>query len=555
LKQILKDIFAILNHRERRKLWKLAIADVLISVLDIGFLVGLLYLINFYTQPDRHISSGFISPEIFKQHPLLPIGVFFVLFTVKNLFGFLVSKGQFNFVYGVASRISKDNLLQFLNGNYTDFVQVDSSVNNRRISQQPVEFGHYVLNGMQQVFSQVILVMITVTAMLIYNPLLFPLLMLILVPPVLLIALLMKRRLDATRMLGKTTSEKAIQHLQEALSGYVESNVYQKNDFFTGRYYRFQKQLNHYLSERLIVQSMPPRLIEVFAVFGLFILIVVNYVTAHNHSVQLVTIGALMVAAYKIIPGIVKIMNTVGQIKTYAYATKNLIVPDDSARVPAHGVERLDALAFEKINFSFPEKKVVKNFSLEMKKGDFVGVIGLSGRGKTTFLNLLLGFLTPESGQIFFNGHATDSHARKSFWPRIAYAKQQPFFIHASIIENITLQESGYDSEKLRRILVETGIDKMIDSFHGGLETVITENGKNFSGGQRQRFVFARALYKDADLLILDEPFNELDEPSELQMLHLLKSLSDTGRMIILITHNRTALDFCNQKIRMDEEG
>lgn len=190
-----------------------------------------------------------------------------------------------------------------------------------------------------------------------------------------------------------------------------------------------------------------------------------------------------------------------------------------------------------------------------MEKGDFVGVMGLSGRGKTTFLNLLLGFLTPDSGDIYFNGHIADTNRRKRFWPRIAYAKQQPFFIHASIIENITLQETGYDAEKLRNILVETGIDKLTDSFPGGLDTIITENGKNFSGGQRQRFVFARALYKDSNLLILDEPFNELDEPSELQLLSLLKSLAAAGRMIILITHNKTALNFCNKKMLMDEQG
>ena len=100
-----------------------------------------------------------------------------------------------------------------------------------------------------------------------------------------------------------------------------------------------------------------------------------------------------------------------------------------------------------------------------------------------------------------------------------------------------------------------TGIDEMVGAFPQGLNTLITENGKNFSGGQRQRFIFARALYRDFDLLILDEPFNELDEPSEKKMLIELQKIAAEGKMILLITHNMAAMSYCNRKIIMDEAG
>jgi ABC-type bacteriocin/lantibiotic exporter with double-glycine peptidase domain len=550
LKQIVRDIFRILNAGEKQKLWKLAVADVFISVLDIGFLIGLLYVINFYTQP-FHTPARFISWSIFEQHPLFLIGFFFLLFTLKNLLGFVISKWQYNFVYNVASRISRNNLLQYLNGSYPDYVHVDSSVINRRISQQPIEFCHYVLNGMQQVFSQIVLVGITLLAILVYNPLLFPLLILILAPPVLFISFLMKRKLNKSRELGKKTSEQAMQHLQEALSGYVESNIYLKNEFFTSRYDRFQVQQNHFLSERLIIQSMPPRLIEVFAIFGLFILILVNFYSVHHSTVQLVTIGALMVAAYKIIPGIVKMTNTIGQVKTYAYTVAGL---EDAGQLHLRKYYNtpVDSVELENIYFNYGEKTILKSFSLGLKRGDLAGISGISGRGKTTFINLLLGFLTPDSGNIFFNGLIADAETRKLYWGRISYIKQQHFFLHASIIENITFQEGYYDMEKIDRILTITGIDKMIHSFPGGLHTIVTENGKNFSGGQRQRIILARALYHDFDLLILDEPFNELDESAEKEMLDQLQIIAAAGRIVVLITHNKEALSFCNKKYYMD---
>ena len=553
MKQILKDIFKILSRRETQRLWQLSVADVFISILDIIFLIVLLYVINFYTQSAVPASTKYFSPALFNEHPVLLIILFLLLFTIKNILGFFISKAQFNYVYGVASRISRDNLLQYLNGPYTDYIHVDSSVMNRRISQQPIEFCHYVLNGFQQIFSQTVLILITILAVVIINPLLLPLLILILVPPVFLISIFIKRKLHEGRMLGKRMSEKSLQHLQEALAGYVESNLNSKNDFFTNRYHRFQSQLNHYLSERLTIQNMPTRFIEVFAVFGLFLLILFNFLTSHQHSIPLIALGALMVAAYKIIPGIVKITNLAGQVKTYAYTTKGLTNGKGSSAETADIPASISSVGFENVYFDFGSKSLLKSFSLTLEKGDMIGISGISGRGKTTLVNLLLGFLSADKGYIYINGLIADAGTRRKFWKRISYIKQQHFFLHGSVAENITFEESDYDKKRLNDILTLTGIDQMTHLFSDGLDTVITENGKNLSGGQRQRFMLARALYKDFDLLILDEPFSELDKAAEVELLKQLRTLANMGKIILLITHNTDAFSFCNKKIQLDD--
>ena len=136
-------------------------ADIFISILDIVFLIVLLYVINFYTQSTTPASARYLPTDFFNKHPVSLIIVFLLLFTVKNILGFLISRAQYNYVYGVASRISRDNLSAYLNGPFTDYVHVDSSIMNRRISQQPIEFCHYVLNGFQQILSQAVLILIT----------------------------------------------------------------------------------------------------------------------------------------------------------------------------------------------------------------------------------------------------------------------------------------------------------------------------------------------------------------------------------------------------------
>ena len=507
MKKTIKNILQILNTAEKKKLFSLAIADIFISILDIIFLIALLFVINFYTSADHSIFPSILPIEVLNKNPLLLIFIFFILFGIKNMLGFFIFKAQYDFVFSVATRISGENLLYYLEGSFTDYVNIDSSVYIRKISQQPIEFSQYVLSGIQQVFSQLVLIMLTFIAILIYNPLLFPLLLIILLPPVFIVAFIMKKKLSTVRMNSKITSQKNIQHLQEALTGYVESNVYGQNDFFVKRYHSFQSRLNQYLASNQVIQNMPSRLIEVFAVFGLLILLTLHSISNGASSIPLVTIGAFMAAAYKIIPGIVKILNMSGQVKTYSYTIKDILYHKPVIKKKIINTTAINSISFDKVDFAYPEKKVLNTFTASFEKADIVGISGSSGKGKTTMVNLLLGFLSPDDGNIFINGKISNTEERQSYWNKISYIKQQSFFIHDSILKNIILQDEDPDLDKLAEVLAITGVDKLIDSADDGSGTIITENGKNFSGGQRQRIIFARALYKNADLIILDEPF------------------------------------------------
>jgi len=555
LKKIIRNIFIILQRQEKAALIRLVLFDVAISVLDICFLAALLYVIHFYTEPGRSTRMGNFPFTVFNKYPLLLIAAFFILYGIKNLLGFMVSRMQFRFVYGVASRLSKNNLMNYLEGSYKNYVDIDSSVHNRKIGQQPIEFGHYVLGGFQQIAGQSILIVITIIAILIFSPVLFPLLVLILMPPIVLTGYLIKRRLNAIRKTAKTASERALQHLQEALSGFVESSVYGSRDFFVKRYDTYQSRFNYFLSEQLAMQNMPSKLIEVFAIFGLFVLILINLYTANTSAIPVITIGAFMAASYKIIPGIVKILNVSGQIKTYEFTVDDLL---QSRAVAASGREdrsdtAITSLALENVSFAYRKESILNNFSLVMASGDFIGISGISGKGKTTIIHLLLGFLDPCSGIISVNGIIADCIARQQYWKAISYVKQHPFLIHDTILHNITMNEDRCDEERLRQAVEASGLSGGLVKFPSDLQKIISENGRNISGGQRQRIAIARALYKEADLIILDEPFNELDEESELAMLRHFKKLSQRGKMIILVTHNKQSLTFCDKIISLDE--
>lgn len=550
MKQIIKSISLILNQQEKTKLIRLIIADVVIALLDVVFLGLLLIIVNFYTQNTASHVSAFLPASIANSRSLWLIGSFLLLFALKNCIGFFAQNSQHHFFYNVASRLSERNIRRYLNANYNEYTHVDSSVQIRRISQQPIEFSHYILTNFQQIISQAVLILFTIGAITFYHPTLFVLLFVLLLPPVGALGWFIKTRLKAIRGQIKTVSEKTLQHLNESLSGYVESNIYYKNEFFSRRFFSYQRQLNENIASQQTWQNLPSRLMEVFAVLGFFILVAVNKLTEDAPAVSILTISVFMAAAYKIIPGIVKILNSSGQMKTYEFILADLVVADaQTPKVIELADEQIKLIRFERVSFSYPDKPVLNELYLEIVPGDIVGISGDSGRGKTTLINLLMGFLDPTEGDIYINDRITVAGIRRAYRRHISLVKQQPFFIYDSILKNIILDDILADEQRLAEVLEFCGLNKLIAGYPDGINKIITENGKNISGGQRQRMMLARALYHDHDLLILDEPFSEMDANTENELLTKLQTLAQQGKMIMLITHNKASLAICNKII------
>ncbi|MDO3643383.1 ABC transporter ATP-binding protein [Mucilaginibacter sp. L3T2-6] len=555
MNQILKGISTILIRGEKAKFYKLILFDFVIGVLDIAFLGVLLFVLNLYTINAAPAKASFLPQTLLNPNSLLLIGLFFMLFSVKNLFGYIGLKSQHHFFYRVASRLSKRNLLNYLSGDYGRFVHIDSSVRVRQICNQPIEFSHYILINIQQIISQGILIGCTVIAILFYHPTLFLLLFMLLLPPVVLLGWYIHKKLKDIRSSIKSANEKALQHLYESLSGYVESNVYQKNDFFTDRYSARQDQLNENLATQQTLQSLPSRLVEVFAILGFLVLVAVNKLSTGAPAIDMLTIGVFMAAAYKIIPGIVKILNSSGQIKTYKFTLTDMLATKDIAPVIKPRVTTpITEIAFESISFKHQDRTVLKNVSLSIKPGDFIGFSGDSGKGKTTLINILLGFLKADGGNICINRKRSTAEERVHYRCRISYVKQQPFFINDSILKNITLSEHDHFPDRTSQVVAFCGVDKFASQNPAGLQRIVTEGGKNLSGGQRQRIMLARALYHDFDLLILDEPFSEMDWASEMEILRKLQGIAAQGKMILFITHNKKSLNYCNKVITLNEE-
>ena len=551
---MLKNILAVLDKKEKKHFFVLLLLDIMVSLFDILFLAVLLWIIQFYILPGQQNKISFLPAWLVNNNSILFIAVFVLLFGLKNWSGYLISHAHFKFISRVAIRISHNNLVNYQQAAFSEFINTDSSTHIRNICFHPFDFCQYMLLGMQQIITQLSLILIAIIAIILFNAKLFLLLLLILLPPVVIVFWIVKKRLTVAKKHIQSSNEKSFQYLLDALKGYVESNIYNRNNFFLQRFVGSRKIFSTHLFNSLALQTMPNRIIEIFALLGLFILIVIARWTDNTESTMLITIGAFMAAAYKIIPGIVKVINVSGQMKAYEFSLNDPEQSKKRKEQPSHKkpVDDFKSIEFKNISFKYKDQPVLPHFSMAINKGDFIGITGQSGKGKTTILNLLLGFLSPEKGEVLINELPVNSQGIKSYWPCIAYVRQQPFFIYDTLLRNITLEEEGYNKENLHSALNISGLDRVITKFPEGIEKVITENGKNISGGQQQRIAIARALYKDASLILLDEPFNELDEAATHALLAHFRELAAAGKMVVMITHDKKSLSYCNKIISLD---
>lgn len=209
------------------------------------------------------------------------------------------------------------------------------------------------------------------------------------------------------------------------------------------------------------------------------------------------------------------------------------------------GKEKLEAvkgdIIFENVQFSYEDKEIFKNLNLHIKQGETVAFVGDSGGGKTTILNLLIGFLQIQGGKILIDGHDLKQIDMRSFREHIAIVTQETILFRGTLKDNITYGKHDVTKEELDQAVKGANLEEIVQKLEHGLETKISEHGNNLSGGQKQRVSLARAFIRNPDILILDEATSALDSVSEKKIQNSIENLVK-NRTTLVVAHRLSTI-------------
>ena len=566
-------IFKILTRRQMQICSLLIMLMFVIAILE-AFSIGLLYpLITIIGAPDwleRHseIASILAAFGVNSHRKLVFFSSLSLLafYIIKNFLILFQGKLQIRFSLNNQRDYSKKLYSYYMRKPYLFHLDTDVSVISRNISASvTVVFSEILINTLQ-IITNLIMVGVIWIFVCVMDWVIAVGIAFVMGPLVLLIMNGFRKKITKAGNFQLDCCAKTTKWIYQGFYSIKETKVMQQEDYFVGEFGRTYSDYVESNKDFLIVQRFPKAIIELFAVGGILVLIAVKMLIGSDSSSLIPTLGVLALAAVRLMPILNQLISMFNAIK-FKFPMFNDIYDDmmfirnnkDNEKAKTDR-EIKKTLPFEKeivvknLSFSYPSKdmNVLSDVSFSIPKGSFVGVVGPSGAGKTTFVDVLLGLLPPKEGTILVDGN--DIYENLSGWlNNIAYVPQSIYLIDGSIRENIAfgISPEDVDDEKIQNALKMAELYDFVQSLPEKENSNVGDRGAKLSGGQKQRIGIARALYRNPNVLVLDEATSALDNETE-------KHISDTilrfkGKItIIAIAHRLSTLENCDFRIKFE---
>jgi ABC-type multidrug transport system fused ATPase/permease subunit len=236
-----------------------------------------------------------------------------------------------------------------------------------------------------------------------------------------------------------------------------------------------------------------------------------------------------------------------------ALAHQAITGPIPARRDGTHRLEKFErAIEFENVSFGYPGREpLFNNVSLSFKKGEVTAIVGTSGSGKTTIINLMLGLFQPTEGRITIDGIPLQDLKQETWLSKIGFVSQETFTYHSTISENILIGRTDRTDESIVKAAKIANAHGFISELDDGYQTVVGERGMKFSGGQQQRLAIARALLDTPEFMLLDEATSSLDTISERVVQESIDMISQ-GRTVVIIAHRLSTISHADKIIVLD---
>ena len=566
---LLKKTYQILPEEFRLRIIFIFFSSILVVLLEVFSIALILPILTILINPDKlSFLNNYFDFEILisnlDKNEIIIYGVSFFLFIIicKIIALFLLNIYKTNFYFDVKVRMTEILFRKYLHESYLFHIYNNSSTLITNVHGEIGLFIKKILNVFSDIFLDLILFFLLLTILL--NIRLFETLFALSAFIIFLLTYfyLIKKRLDFWGKERQKKDRSKLKHIQQSLFGIKELKIYLKETFFEKILLNIVRKRENIAKKVAYISPLPRYFLELGTVT--FILIFTIFFTKTDNFSQLLPEFALYFASFlRIIPIFIKLFNSLQTIKLGVPIVK--VLHSEFSRKNDGEFNQIDTsinemnfkkdIKFQNIEFKYPNKdeSILENIDLKFEQGKIIGIIGSTGSGKTTFLNLLTGLIKPTKGKICCD--SVDINEQSINWrKKISYVTQKTFLIDDSIKKNIIFGEAEeLNSKKLEEALKLSNLERLINNLPNGIETIVGEGGTQLSGGQIQRISIARALYNSPEIIIFDEATNSLDEETEN---NIIKEIFNLKRKctIFLVTHNKNLTTNCDEKYLVENK-
>ena len=378
----------------------------------------------------------------------------------------------------------------------------------------------------------------------------------------LLIILVTKRKVEANSFIISKESSLMIKSIQEGLGNIRDVIIHKNHDFYTETYRKADYPMRKASGLNAFIASSPRLIIEIFGL--IFIAIVALLVSLSNDGIMLTLpfLAALALGAVRMLPMAQQSYAAVISLKGFEQVLISINGFLDQKINNSQDLSKIKKLSFTKmislkdLSFKYEsnEKYLFNNVNININKGDTIGIVGVTGSGKSTLTDLISGLIRPLDGKIIIDNTELNENNIADWQKNIAYVPQNIFLTDNSIAENIALgvQKDFINKELLEYSAKIADINDFVMSLKDNYKTIVGERGSKLSGGQRQRIGIARAIYRKPEVIIFDEATNALDMKTEYKIIESISNLQ-TNITKIIIAHQGLSLNFCNKILELKD--
>lgn len=501
------------------------------------------------------------------QFSVLAILFLIALYIAKNLFQFFLQRNLYRFVYVNQFKTASDLMKCFVRREYEYYLNAETAVIQRSITAD-VNGMYALIMSVLQIASEAIVAVFLVVALAIKDPVMTVVIAVLLLVTLIVIKNIIKPVMNRTGKENQDYGASMYAWISQTVHGIKEIKVAGREQYFIGEYCKVGEGYVKAMERFSLFNNTPKLLIETVCMAGLLGYIMVLIVVGTDVSGMVSLFAAFGIAAMRLLPAASRINN---QMTSMAFnepfffnVSDNLVEETDEEHTDiSYAIAAKEKLPVTRevklsdITYHYPnsDKLIFNHATVSFPIGKSIGVVGASGAGKTTIIDILLGLLQLQGGQVLADDVDIQEHYRE-WLANVGYIPQMIFLLDADIRKNVAfgIPEEEIDNEKLWYALKEAQLDEFVKTLPEGVNTGIGERGIRLSGGQRQRIGIARALYNDPEVLILDEATSALDNDTEAAIMESVNRLHGK-KTLVIIAHRLQTIEKCDMVFRVEDGG